>query len=78
MAHWRLVTPRLVRAVHDAGGELYVWTVDDAAQIRRLEALGVDRRHHQRPAALRSAASRQVAALKPAGSAPTLERWPPR
>ena len=31
----------LVRAVHDAGGELYVWTVDDAAEIRRLEAFGV-------------------------------------
>jgi glycerophosphoryl diester phosphodiesterase len=41
MAHWRLVTPRLVRAVADAGGELYVWTVDDARRIRRLEALGV-------------------------------------
>jgi glycerophosphoryl diester phosphodiesterase len=42
MAHWRLVTPKLVRAVHDSGGELYVWTVDDAEQIRRLEAMGVD------------------------------------
>ena len=41
MAHWRLVTPRLVRALRDAGGDLYVWTVDDAARIRRLEALGV-------------------------------------
>jgi glycerophosphoryl diester phosphodiesterase len=42
MAHWRLVTPRLLRAVRDAGGQLYVWTVDDPARIRRLEALGVD------------------------------------
>jgi glycerophosphoryl diester phosphodiesterase len=42
MAHWRLVTPALVRAVADGGGELYVWTVDDAAQIARLSALGVD------------------------------------
>lgn len=42
MAHWRFVTARLVRAVHDAGGELYVWTVDEAPAIRRLEALGVD------------------------------------
>jgi glycerophosphoryl diester phosphodiesterase len=41
MAHWRLVTPRLVRAVGDAGGELYVWTVDELAELRRLEALGV-------------------------------------
>jgi glycerophosphoryl diester phosphodiesterase len=41
MAHWRLVTDRLVRAVGEAGGELYVWTVDDAARIRRLERQGV-------------------------------------
>jgi glycerophosphoryl diester phosphodiesterase len=42
MAHFRLVTPRLVRAVHQAGGELYAWTVDDPGQITRLERLGVD------------------------------------
>jgi len=42
MAHRRLVTPALVDAVHAARGELYVWTVDDPAQIRALEALGVD------------------------------------
>ena len=41
MAHYRLVTPRLVRALREAGGDLYVWTVDDAAAIRRLDALGV-------------------------------------
>jgi glycerophosphoryl diester phosphodiesterase len=41
MAHWRLVTPRLVSSVRDAGGELYVWTVDELPQIRTLEALGV-------------------------------------
>jgi glycerophosphoryl diester phosphodiesterase len=42
MAHWRLVTPALVRAVAAGGGELYVWTVDDAAQMARLTAMGVD------------------------------------
>ncbi|MBV9311153.1 MAG: glycerophosphodiester phosphodiesterase [Solirubrobacterales bacterium] len=42
MAHWRLVDKRLVRAVHEAGGELYVWTVDDGPSIRRFESLGVD------------------------------------
>jgi glycerophosphoryl diester phosphodiesterase len=42
MAHWRLVTPRLERAVHDAGGQLYVWTVDEAERIRKYEELGVD------------------------------------
>jgi glycerophosphoryl diester phosphodiesterase len=41
MAHWKLVTPALVRAVAEAGGELYVWTVDDAARIRTLEEMGV-------------------------------------
>lgn len=41
MAHWRLVTPRLVHAIAKAGGELYVWTVDDPTRIRALHALGV-------------------------------------
>ncbi len=41
MAHWRVVTPALVASVRDEGGELYVWTVDDPAMMRRLEALGV-------------------------------------
>jgi glycerophosphoryl diester phosphodiesterase len=42
MAHYRLATPQLVEAVHGAGGELYVWTVDDAEQIKQLEAMGAD------------------------------------
>ena len=42
MAHWRVVTPALVRAVADGGGELYVWTVDDARMIEKLSAMGVD------------------------------------
>ena len=42
MAHRILVSRRLVQAVHAAGGQVYVWTVDDAARIRTLEALGVD------------------------------------
>jgi glycerophosphoryl diester phosphodiesterase len=42
MAHWRVVSRALVRAVGDGGGELFVWTVDDAAQIARLTAMGVD------------------------------------
>jgi glycerophosphoryl diester phosphodiesterase len=41
MAHWRVVTPALMRAVSGAGGELYVWTVDDSARITKLTALGV-------------------------------------
>ena len=42
MSHRILVSRRLVDAVHAAGGQLYVWTVDDAPRIRALEALGVD------------------------------------
>jgi glycerophosphoryl diester phosphodiesterase len=41
MVQWRLVTPRLVRGVRNAGGELYAWTVDDLPQLRALDALGV-------------------------------------
>ncbi len=42
MAHWRVVTRALVRAVAEGGGELYVWTVDDPRMIERLTAMGVD------------------------------------
>jgi glycerophosphoryl diester phosphodiesterase len=42
MAHWRLVTPALVRAIRRAGGQLYVWTVDERPRIVALQALGVD------------------------------------
>ena len=41
MSHSSLVTPHFVRAVERAGGELYVWTVDDAAKIRKFERMGV-------------------------------------
>jgi glycerophosphoryl diester phosphodiesterase len=41
MAHWRLVTPRLARSVQAAGGELYVWTVDELPRLRALQDLGV-------------------------------------
>ena len=41
MAHWRLITPRLVAAVRGAGGELFAWTVDELPRIRALEELGV-------------------------------------
>jgi glycerophosphoryl diester phosphodiesterase len=41
MSHWILVSRGLVEAVHAEGGEVYVWTVDDARRIDRLRALGV-------------------------------------
>lgn len=42
MAHRLLVSRLLVERIHATGGQLYVWTVDDAAEIARLEALGAD------------------------------------
>ncbi len=42
MAHWRVVTPALLRAVREGRGLLFVWTVDDARLVERLTALGVD------------------------------------
>jgi glycerophosphoryl diester phosphodiesterase len=42
MAHWRVVTKGLVQAVREGGGQLYVWTVDDARMIAKLSAMGVD------------------------------------
>ncbi len=42
MAHWRVVTRALVRAVAEGGGQLYVWTVDDARMIAKLTDMGVD------------------------------------
>ena len=41
MSHWALVTPRLARTIERAGGELYVWTVDDPTRIAKLGAIGV-------------------------------------
>jgi glycerophosphoryl diester phosphodiesterase len=41
MAHWGVITPRLVSAVRDRGAELFVWTVDDPRRLGALRALGV-------------------------------------
>jgi len=41
MCNVHLVSPRLAREVREAGGELYVWTVDDAVRIEELRAMGV-------------------------------------
>ena len=41
-AHYSVVTPRFVRAVHLAGGQLYVWTVDDQRDIAHFTAMDVD------------------------------------
>jgi glycerophosphoryl diester phosphodiesterase len=41
-AYHALVSPRLARVTREAGVRLIAWTVDDAARIGRLAALGVD------------------------------------
>ncbi len=41
MAHSALVTPAFWRTIREAGGELYVWTVDEKPRIAALEAMGV-------------------------------------
>lgn len=38
----RVITRRVVRAVHAAGAEVHAWTVNDPATMRRLLDLGVD------------------------------------
>jgi glycerophosphoryl diester phosphodiesterase len=40
--HWPLVSAELVGAVHDAGGRVIPWTVNDQATAQALAALGVD------------------------------------
>lgn len=39
---WRLVTAQSVAAAHRIGVEVHVWTVNDAAEMRAMLALGVD------------------------------------
>jgi glycerophosphoryl diester phosphodiesterase len=41
MAHWGVVTERLVEAVVGSGAELYVWTIDEPRRLGRLLELGV-------------------------------------
>ena len=51
---WRLVTAETAAAAHRLGVELHVWTVNDAAQMRALLALGVDGIITDYPARLRA------------------------
>jgi glycerophosphoryl diester phosphodiesterase len=41
MAHWGVITDRLVSVTRDRGAELFVWTVDDPSRLQRLISLGV-------------------------------------
>lgn len=45
----RLVTPRTIEAAHALGVEIHVWTVNEAADMRRLLEMGVDGLMSDRP-----------------------------
>jgi glycerophosphoryl diester phosphodiesterase len=45
----RVVSPTFIRHAHEAGLEVEVWTVDDAADMKRLLAWGVDALISNRP-----------------------------
>jgi glycerophosphoryl diester phosphodiesterase len=45
----RVVSPRFVRDAHDAGIAVQVWTVNEAADMRRLLGWGVDGLISDRP-----------------------------
>lgn len=38
----RVVTPAFVRAAHSAGQEVYVWTIDEPSEMKRLLEMNVD------------------------------------
>ena len=48
-----VVTPRFVRAAHDAGVAVQVWTINDRAEMKRLLDMGVDGLMTDRPSLLR-------------------------
>ena len=45
-----MVTPGLIRSVHDAGKDIYVWTVNDPLQMSAMASMGVDGLITDRPA----------------------------
>jgi glycerophosphoryl diester phosphodiesterase len=40
--HHRLASTELIRALHEAGKKIMVWTVNDPSEMRRFEKAGVD------------------------------------
>ncbi|HEU5034988.1 MAG TPA: glycerophosphodiester phosphodiesterase family protein [Mycobacteriales bacterium] len=60
--------PGYVQRVHDAGGQVHVWTVDDAADVDYVADLGVDVVITNRPRAAREQLDRRVGAPPRAGA----------
>lgn len=50
----RLLTRRLVRSVHESGGQLHVWTINEPSQIRWCLDMGVDAIITDRPDLLKT------------------------
>lgn len=50
---YRIVTPRFVKLAHALGIEVFVWTINNEAEMRRLLAMGVDGIYSDDPALLR-------------------------
>ncbi len=50
---YTIVTPRFVRLAHALGIEVFVWTINNEAEMRRLLAMGVDGIYSDDPALLR-------------------------
>jgi glycerophosphoryl diester phosphodiesterase len=42
VVHYRLLTPKLINALHDAGKTVITWTVNDARTMRLAAQMGVD------------------------------------
>ena len=42
MLYYGVVSAAVVRTVHQAGGRVFVWTVDTLERLRRIQALGVN------------------------------------
>ena len=76
VVHWPLVSRRLVAPVLDAGGEIYVWTVDDFARIARACGARCQRSDLERPAPVRSADRADAPRCNPAAAPPALGRRP--
>jgi glycerophosphoryl diester phosphodiesterase len=58
--------PTYVERVHDAGGEVHVWTVDDPADVEQVASLGVDVVITNRPRAVLSQLRERSSGSRPA------------
>ena len=65
-----LVTPEFVEAAHRYGIAVHVWTIDEAEEMRRLVAMGVDGVMTDRPSVLAGVLSELGAGYAPAVKRP--------